>query len=229
MVTVPISRESAPQRERGGLPTRAERTLDALEEIFLREGFRRISVGDLAARLHCSRRTLYELASTKEDLFLLVVDSFLRRIRRRGDEEIRTQSEPASRIERYLAPGISESARASNLFFADVAGLPAAKRMLDEHQRMRMAGLREIIGDGAHHGIFRGFDAHLVAEVFSSAYRRVSQPDFLASANLSITEAYAELSRLLRHGLLHPDGRRDAGRRRPRGRRITRRAQRRTT
>ena len=218
MPPVPVRRSSAPRHGRGASSTRAKRALEALEEIFLREGFRRVSVGDLAARLRCSRRTLYELAPTKENLFLLVVDTFLSRIRRRGEEAARTISEPASRIERYLAPGISESARATNVFFADVAGLPAAKRMLDGHQRIRMASLREIVADGARHGVFRGLDPHLVAEVFTSAYRRVSRPDFLASANLSITEAYAELSRLLRHGLLHPDGRRKAGTKRSRRR-----------
>ena len=187
------------------LPPRARRTFEALEDILLREGFRRVSVGELATRLRCSRRTLYELAPTKEDLFVRVVDGFLHGIRRKGDEAARTATDFPARIERYLAPGISETARAANVFFADVASLPATRRLLDAHQKMRIAGLRDMIAAGARRGIFRGLDPYLVAEVFTGAYRRVSQPDFLASANLSMAEAYAEVGRLLRHGLLHPD------------------------
>ncbi|MBI2962161.1 MAG: TetR/AcrR family transcriptional regulator [Deltaproteobacteria bacterium] len=212
------STSGSPRAPRSPSP-RARRTLEALEEIFLREGFRRISVGEIAARLHCSRRTLYELAAAKEDLFLLVLDTFLRRIRRLGDEAALGAADLAGRIERYLAPGIRETARASNVFFADVAGLPPARRLFDAHQQARIAGLRAMVAEGARRGVFRGFDPHLVAEVFIGAYRRVSQPDFLAAANLSITEAYAELSRLLRHGLLHPENGKAGAARRSRARR----------
>ena len=69
----------------------------------------------------------------------------------------------------------------------------------------RAGGRGSQVEDGTRQGIFRGLDPHLVAEVFIGAYRRVSQPDFLAESDLSMAEAYAELSRLLRHGLLHPE------------------------
>lgn len=209
--------------------SRAARTLDTIEEIFLTEGFRRVSVGELAARLRCSRRTLYELAASKEDLFLMVLDRFLERIRRQGEAAAAAAPDPAARIEAYLAPGIREVARTRNILFSDIAGFLPAKRMLDDHQRRRMEGVRKIVVDGTRHGVFRGLDPYLVAEVFTHAYRRVSQPDFLAAANFSMTEAYGELSRLLRHGLLHPEseptrpGRRRSGRTRgsPRGARAS--------
>ena len=184
---------------------RAERALEALEDIFLREGFRRVSVGELATRLRCSRRTLYELAPAKEDLFVLVVDAFLRRIRDKGDAAAATAPDLPTRIERYLGPGITETERATSTFFADVAALPEARRLFESHQQRRMEGIRDLVAQGARRGIFRGIDPHLVAEVFSGAYRRVSQPDFLAASSLSMAEAYAELSHLLRHGLLHPE------------------------
>lgn len=194
-----------PRHDRRELSPRAQQTLAAVEEIFLRDGFRRVSVRELAARLRCSRRTLYELAPSKEELFVRVLEIFLQRIREEGDAAAAAAPDLAGRIEHYLRPGITEVARATNVFFADVAELPTAKRMLDEHQRRRIAGLRGLVSEGARRGIFRGLDPHLVAEVFIGAYRRVSQPDFLAASKLSITEAYAELSRLLRHGLLHSE------------------------
>jgi AcrR family transcriptional regulator len=183
---------------------RDDDALDSLEEIFLVEGVRRVSVGDLARRLRCSRRTLYALAKSKQELFLLVVDRFLTRIRRLGDESASASHAPAARIEAYLEPGIRQVARSTNLFFADIAALPPAKRMLEEHQRRRIEGLRAIITEGVRQRMFRGLHPHLVADVLSLAYRRVSQPEFLVTANLSMTEAYAEVGRLFLHGLLHP-------------------------
>ena len=40
---------------------RREELLDRLVELFLAEGFRHLTLGDLAARLHCSKSTLYAL------------------------------------------------------------------------------------------------------------------------------------------------------------------------
>jgi AcrR family transcriptional regulator len=190
--------------------------LAALEPLFLVEGYRRIGVAELARRLRCSRRTLYELAPTKERLFALVLERFLARIRAQGDAEAATGSDLATRIERYLAPGIRETERATPVFFADVAALPEARRLLDAHQRRRIAGIRDLVTEGIRQRVFRGIDPHLVAEVFSEAYRRVSQPDFLAASSLSMAEAYSELSHLLRHGLLHPENHAMRRRRKPR-------------
>lgn len=207
------------------------RILEALEDLFLREGYRRITVGELAVRLHCSRRTLYELAPGKEDLFVLVVDELLRRIRGLGEQAVREISDPAEQIEAYLAPGIAQTARATHLFSSDVASLPAAKRLMEAHQRERISGLRDIIEQGSRRGIFRPVDAHLVAEVFSFAYRRATEAEFLAESRLSLAEAYRQLSELLRHGLLRAngagraslDGKRPTGANRARSRKETRR------
>ena len=52
---------------------RQARLLGEIEAIYLAEGFRGSTVGELAARLRCSRRALYELAPSKEELFLRVL------------------------------------------------------------------------------------------------------------------------------------------------------------
>ena len=76
--TAPLSPRNASQRD----SPRREEILDELEAIFLAEGFRGLTVGTLAARLRCSRSTLYALAATKEELYLRVSDRILRRIGR---------------------------------------------------------------------------------------------------------------------------------------------------
>ncbi|MCU1500869.1 MAG: TetR/AcrR family transcriptional regulator, partial [Ilumatobacteraceae bacterium] len=59
--------------EVGGGPTdqwtaRRIELWDQLGVLFLQDGFRNLTIGDLAARLNCSRRTLYSLAENREDL-----------------------------------------------------------------------------------------------------------------------------------------------------------------
>lgn len=192
--------------EPGGTPAapadaRRERLLEALEEIFLAEGFRRVTIGGLAARLRCSRTTLYQLAPGKEELFLAVVDRFLRRIRRLGEAGLREARDPVDRLRAYLEPGVTETRGASAAFSADVDALPAARRLFEAHQRERTEGLARLVAEGVREGVFHGVHPELAAEVMMVAVRRVKEPDFLERAKLSMSEAFEEVGRLMRYGL----------------------------
>jgi len=198
--------EKSPASERPPV-ARGERLREGLEEIFLREGFRRVTIGELAARLHCSRQTLYQLAPSKEELFLLVLERSLSRIRRMGSDAARARGDIRERLVALVEPGVSELRQASSLFFADVAGFPPAKRRLERHQSERRRDVRALIEEGIRQGTFSGFDSQLAAEVFVSAVQRVMDPDFLVEVGLSPSEAIREAETLLLYGLLHPDGR----------------------
>ena len=53
-----------------------EQFLNGLTDLFLAEGVRNLTVGDIVERMHCSRRRLYGVAWTKEEIFCAMVDRF---------------------------------------------------------------------------------------------------------------------------------------------------------
>ncbi|HSK46440.1 MAG TPA: TetR/AcrR family transcriptional regulator, partial [Coriobacteriia bacterium] len=59
--------------------TRRQELLERIEEIFLAEGFLHTRVGTLADTLHCSRSTLYKLAPSISELYVLILDRWLNR------------------------------------------------------------------------------------------------------------------------------------------------------
>ena len=193
-----------------GHSEREEHLLEALEEIFLQEGFRRVAVGELAARLHCSRATLYALAPSKERLFLLVLERLLARIRGMGSAAYAEGAAAEDCIIRAMAPGVTELRKSSVAFFADIAGFAPAKRMLAEHQRTRVDEACRTIEDGIRKGALRGVHLRLVAEGMLAAVQRVMDPEFLSEAGLRMSEAVEEIEDLFLHGLLHPRRRRGA-------------------
>lgn len=180
---------------------RCEQILEGLEEIFLREGFRKIAVGDLVARLHCSRQTLYRLAENKDALVLQVLERRLARIRRKGAEAVAARRDVRERIIALVEPGVTELRGASQSFFADVAAFPAAKRLLQQHQIARRKEAEALIRAGIRQGVFRRFDSRLAAEVFFASVRRVMDPAFLAEVGLSPSDAIRQAEDLLLGGL----------------------------
>ncbi len=178
--------------------------LEQLESIFLRDGFRGVTVARLARELRCSRRTIYLLAPSKEDLFLRVFDRYLSRLREEGARGAMA-ARPEEAFAPYLSPAIAAAGKLSATLIRDMTACPPANDMWERHQRERMAGLRQLVERCVAEGIFRHANAYLVAEVFAASLRRIREPSFLAASNLSYREAVAELYGLLLHGLLHDD------------------------
>ncbi len=67
---------------------------DALTNLLLAEGIKGMTVGEIAARMHCSRRRLYDIAQTKEEIFCAAVKHFFDGILAQGEaliiEHLRT-------------------------------------------------------------------------------------------------------------------------------------------
>ncbi len=195
------SRQSAPKPV--SIPDRADQLLDAIEDIFLESGFATLTVGDLAARLRCSRRTIYELAPSKNDLVLMVLRRFFANVRRHAEELLSSDVEPARRLFEYMQVGVGYAVRMSPVLVADVDRWPPAAKIWQEHMRLRVGVLRKLVQQGVDAGVFRGVHAHLVAEIIFASWLRIREPGFYLRETLTIAEAFDELARLLLHGLVH--------------------------
>ncbi|MFG6589287.1 TetR/AcrR family transcriptional regulator [Sulfitobacter sp. MOLA879] len=54
--------------------------LDGIEALFLAHGFRALTMAQIAQKLSCSYRRIYQLADNKSALFSLIVSRFLAKI-----------------------------------------------------------------------------------------------------------------------------------------------------
>ncbi len=173
--------------------------------MMLREGFRHLTVGEIARRLRCSRRSLYELAPSKHALFTVVLERLLCRIEHAGRAGAAATEPFEVRIRAFLEPGIVQLRDASAAFFADIASVPATRRCLEQHQAARGRQLEELLGLGVRAGAFRSIHPAVAVTAMLSAYRAVTNPDFLIATDVSLVEAVREAEDLLLKGLLHPE------------------------
>lgn len=173
-----------------------------LEAIFLHGGFRRTTMASLARTLRCSHRALYAIAPSKTDLFLVVLDRWLSRIRAMGLAGAAQHESPVEKIQAYLAPGVSETRLASLALMEDINSLPPAIDILINHQTERMRVIEAIVSAGIAQGSFRKLNAVLVAQVLLSAVKKIDEPDFEAMAGMTFSEALDDLYRLVLHGLI---------------------------
>lgn len=174
------------------LGSRHREILDELESLFLQEGFSGISVRELAAHVGCSRRTLYELAPSKDELVLIVFDRFLHRVGRAALESIDETTPFAEQLRSYFLGGL-ELQRISQVFGEDLADDPAARRLFDRHYAYVMAVVEELVERGIAAGEFRSVTPRVVAGMLAGGAQLFSQPDVLADGGIELADATDEL------------------------------------
>jgi len=184
----------------------AERRLEKLEQIFRKEGFRHLSVSDMAAKLHCSKRSLYELAPSKQDLIALVLQRRFARIRQSGWDAAAKYQTPTERTWAFLQVGTDALQEMGPKLLADIEEDPITSQMFSEHGRRRQDGIRAMIEEGVRNGDFAGYHPHLVAEVIIRSFQRMRDPTFLQELGMSTAEVWDELTRLIQNGLFPRDG-----------------------
>jgi AcrR family transcriptional regulator len=183
-------------------PEREAELLRSLESIFLAEGGLRLTLGDLATRLRCSKRTLYLIAPSKEELFLRVLRNNLDRIWQLGLDAEKRAATVQDSIGEYVLAALVEVRKWSAAFLADIDSFSSARQMLDEHLDERMRYLEHMIDAGVKSGVFNASNSVLVAEMLHASAMRFCSPAFLERAGMSLGQAVEQMCALICHGLV---------------------------
>ena len=170
---------------------------DALTELVLAQGFAHLTVDQVAAELRCSKRTLYALADSKEQLAVLAVRHFFKRSTDQVEAALVRTRAPARRVTRYLE-AVAEALRpASRAFRDDLARFRPAAEIYEQNTAAAAQRVRELIDEGTRAGAFRQVPAAFVGEVVTATMRRITSGEITAATGLTDAEAYAELARLV--------------------------------
>ena len=183
-------------------PKREAQLRATLQDIILADGFSRLSVSEMAQRLGCSKRTIYELAPTKNELVLNAIAMFFATLREEADRASAACTEPADKIFEYLQVGVRAAQRLGPVVIADIDKWEPARRLWQEHMRLRVDGLRHLIERGIATGVFRDLSPTLVAEMVFAGISRLREPDFYRASDLSLSEAFEEFYRMLLFALV---------------------------
>lgn len=180
---------------------RQDELFTQLVELFLREGFSEITLAEAATRLHCSKTTIYSLASSREQLVRSAVVHFFKGAAERVEQKLAAATDPADRIGVYLRAVGDELRPASAAFFEDVAAFLPANEIYERNTQIAAGRVRELISAGVDHGSFRPVPAAFIAEAVTAVMVRIQQRQISAATGLTDAQAYDELATLIVQGI----------------------------
>ena len=141
---VPAPRPVLDRDREAQLTDRQREVLDGLGHLF-DNGFAELTMAGIAAHVGCSLSTLYDLAPSRDELVLTVIDRNLRRIGRQAIGAIDPDTEPLAAIRAYLVAANLAVAATTPAFARDQAATPATHRLATAHSDYLVAVTRTLL------------------------------------------------------------------------------------
>lgn len=174
--------------------------------VFLRDGFRRITMDDVASGMGISKRTLYEAVPSKEALVGRVLDAQIARVSGLARGVVGDRSLPYRRkVESFLLVLARTISAVSPAFLGDLQRLmPALYKRLERAREENILRIfKELIIEGKDSGHLRdGVDPTLVAEAFLHALRGLTRPEVMGRLQIVPEIAFRHTLDLFLHGML---------------------------
>src|SRR5713101_7897391 len=123
-------------------PLRREMLLDALERLLKETGFLHLQTSEIAARLHCSKQTLYFLAPSRMQLFELVAQRLFDRICRETDTAAAQAKDWRGAAISHLDGAVFATRGVGPQFLYDLYAFPA---VVESYRKRRVDGFAAII------------------------------------------------------------------------------------
>jgi AcrR family transcriptional regulator len=183
------------------VPPPRHQLLDELIELFLAEGFLEFGVGDLAARLRCSRTTIYQIAASKEQIVLAAIRGFFRRAAERIETQVEAEPDLGARLAVYLTAVAGELAPASERFYRDLQAYAPAAELYRANTRLAARRVQELVTAGVAAGALRPVDAPFVGAAVAHVMTAIQAGEIAAATGLADAAAYRALADLVVHGV----------------------------
>jgi len=178
-----------------------QNVIDSVLEMFNDFGLD-ITMDDIADRMHISKKTLYRLFKSKEELIMTVCEYALVSTND-YKREILTQDLPLEEKLALLMHVVPDNLK--QLDMGKVEGLwnkyPAARDMAAQYMNKSWEYVRELLNQGIEEGVFRKVDDSLLKVCVSSTIDTLFDKGKLSEIGMNHDEAMEKLVELIMNGI----------------------------
>ena len=189
------------RERRDALTPRQRELLDQLT-LLIRDGFRHLTMADLATELTCSLRTLYGMADSRGELVLMAIDRNLWHIGRGATKAVtQTPGGPLDAIRAYLSAANIAVSQTTPAFARDLNAVPGGPQLFAAHNNYLVDVTRELLDIAVERGDIAAVNTAVVARALAGLGRQFSQPEVVAELCDSPKDAADHVLDIILNGL----------------------------
>lgn len=187
-----------------------ERIFAACQDRFLREGFAKVSVDEIAGDLGMSKKTFYKHFTSKEDLVRQMMERFMGEVRRNVEHVLFSDKSAVEKLSEIITLIGTNASRLLPVFGQDIKKrIPQLWKHIEDFRRQRIS---EIVGRLIQQGIAEGtmrpdMNTRVFLMSILATIDRIMQPHVLAEESFSVSDALEEILSIFFRGALTSKGR----------------------
>ena len=184
------------------------RLMEKAEELFLELGYRSVSMDQIAEAAGISKMTIYKYFSSKEELFLNILQSIGDRSLIYIEDQMKKIDGTIEKIDFLLHFNVEYSKQFSLTFYKDIMDNPyIIDRLMKEKKRMSKIIFEDIIRNGVERGEIREIDEAFMANMLITLIDSISKNFFEKITCRKELEDFTEnFYDFLKYGLLGGKG-----------------------
>ncbi|KIL41351.1 hypothetical protein SD70_07880 [Gordoniibacillus kamchatkensis] len=165
------------------------RILQAATELFNAKGYRSVTLGELAARLGMSKKTLYLHFSGKEDIAEAVLDRTMAAIAGKIAEAGSREENPVHIFEETFTAIKQEIIKLNPLFLEDVQKyVPGLWKKVEAFRARQLTFIEGLLKKAQQAGIVRDVNVRLLAVMLTESIQHFVRPDFAAKHGFAMID-----------------------------------------
>lgn len=190
---IPLPPAVSTQERTALLTSRERRILEDVAIIFAASGFAHLTMGGLAGAVRCSLRDIYRIASTKEDLFLLVIDRLAFAHGRAAALAITEDMDCLEAVRTYLRVGNEMVDHYGQRLSADIAADARMTARLDLFATHGINVVKALLDHAVYTGELRPFETGALARMLAGTARDFTRREATRVIGASPTHAANEM------------------------------------
>ena len=159
-------------------------------------------MSEIASKVNCSLRTLYEIAESKDELVLIVIDRNLRKVGRSAIEIINPRMVPLEAIRLYLEAATIAVENTTEEFARDLEVVPSAQKLSKDHSDYLVAITRSLLDLAVEREDIADVDTAAVARVVAGLGRDFAHVDVMKDLRSSPKAAADGMLEIIMRGLV---------------------------
>jgi len=179
------------------------------QERFLKDGFYKLSIDEIARELGMSKSTLYRYFPTKLDLVNESVKHLAQKIHGEISGIISSDDNAVEKFVNVITRLVKNITRFTDKFMRDLQyHAPGVWEEIDDmRKKIMFKNISSIIIQGQKEDLIIRYPPEIIITMIVGAIRSVVNPQFLTTTKFSYNEAVSQTFEILLNGILTPKGR----------------------